>query len=177
MQRYISCKREQDPLNLRSLPLAEPPADQWPQVRAALEQGNRRRRLTRYAAGTFAAAATVMLAVGLYVQQPGPASPPSPAAESTTIAATSPPTLDSLISVSQQLENRVRSFRSEVGGMPTASLVYQVELEDLIARIDDELSMQPDSLELWNQRVNLLLDLSRLYENQLRRDYRRMASL
>jgi hypothetical protein len=32
-------------------------------------------------------------------------------------------------------------------------------------------------LELWNQRVNLLLDLSRLYENQLRRDYHRMASL
>jgi hypothetical protein len=170
-------QKEQDPLNLRSLPLAEPPMDGWPQVRAALEQGNRRRRLVRYAAGTFAAAATVMLAVGLYVQQPGPASLPSPAVESTTTVAVNQPTLDSLISVSQQLENRVRTFRSEVGGMPTASLVYQVELEDLVAQIDDELSMRPDSLELWNQRVNLLLDLSRLYENQLRRDYHRMASL
>jgi len=39
------------------------------------------------------------------------------------------------------------------------------------------LSMRPDSLELWSQRVNLLLDLSQLYQNQLRRDYQRMASL
>jgi len=170
-------QKELDPLNLRSLPLVEPPTDGWPQVRLALEQGNRRRRLTRYAAGTFAAAATVMLAVGLYVQQPGPASLPAPAVESAGTVAGSQPTLDSLITVSQQLEDRVRSFRSEVGGMPTDSLVYQVELEDLIARLDDELSMQPGSLELWNQRVNLLLDLSRLYENQLRRDYHRMASL
>ena len=75
------------------------------------------------------------------------------------------------------MENRVRTFRTEIGGMPTNSLVYQVELEDLIAQVDNELSIQPDSVELWSQRVNLLLDLSRLYQNELRRDYRRMASL
>jgi hypothetical protein len=56
-------------------------------------------------------------------------------------------------------------------------LIYQVELEDMVAQVDEELSMNPDSTELWNQRVNLMLDLSRLYQNQLRRDYRRMASL
>jgi hypothetical protein len=61
--------------------------------------------------------------------------------------------------------------------MPTDSLVYQVELEDLIAQVDEELSVNPESLELWSHRVNLLLDLSRIYENQLRRDYHRMASL
>jgi hypothetical protein len=37
--------------------------------------------------------------------------------------------------------------------------------------------MNPESPRLWGQRVNLLLDLSRLYRNQLRRDYRHMASL
>jgi hypothetical protein len=61
--------------------------------------------------------------------------------------------------------------------LPTDSLVYQVELEDLIAQVDDELSVRPDSLELWSQRINLLLDLSQLYQNQLRRDYHRLASL
>jgi len=86
-------------------------------------------------------------------------------------------TLDSLIALSQQMENRVRTFRTEVGGMPTDSLIYQVELEDLVAQVDFELSVQPDSIDLWSQRVNLLLDLSRLYQNQLRRDYHRMASL
>ena len=61
--------------------------------------------------------------------------------------------------------------------MPTDALVYQIELEDLVAQVDDELSMRPDSLELWSQRVNLLLDLATLYQNQLRRDYHAMASL
>lgn len=168
---------EKDPLNLRSLPLVKPPVDGWPQVRAALEQGNRRRHRTRYAAGAFAAAATVMLAIGLYVRQPGPETLPPSHAEPVTLTAATPPTLETLINVSQQLEARVRTFRAEVGGMPTSSLVYQVELEDLIAQIDDELSFRPDSVELWNQRVNLLLDLSRIYQNQLRRDYRHMASL
>jgi len=57
------------------------------------------------------------------------------------------------------------------------SLVYQVELEDLIAQVDEELSANPDSAELWSRRVNLMLDLSGLYQNKLRRDYSRMASL
>lgn len=118
-------------------------------------------------------AAMLMLAVGLFIHQPALAPPSAPA----TAATTAPQTLDSLITLSQQLENRVRTYRSEVGGMPTDSLVYQVELEDLIVQVDDELSMRPDSLELWSQRVNLLLDLSQLYQNQLRRDYQRMASL
>jgi hypothetical protein len=61
--------------------------------------------------------------------------------------------------------------------MPTASLVYQVELEDLVAQVDEELSRRPDSVDLWSQRINLMLDLSQLYKNQLRREYHRMASL
>ncbi len=71
----------------------------------------------------------------------------------------------------------MRAYRSEIGGLPTDALVYQVELEDLVAQVDEQLSVNPDSTELWGQRVNLMLDLSRLYQNQLRRDYSRMASL
>jgi hypothetical protein len=160
-------QKERDPLNLGSLPLVAPPDDNWPEIRGALLKQNRRQRLTRFAGATLAAAAAVTLAVGLFLQQPSPA--PG--------IVEAPSALDSLITLSQQLENGIRSYRSEVGGMPTESLVYQVELEDLIAQVDDELSMRPDSQQLWSQRVNLLLDLSQLYENQLRRDYHRMASL
>ena len=166
--------KERDPLNLGSLPLVAPPSDDWPLIRSALVKHQRRRRVARYSGG-FAVAAMLMLAVGLFIQQPALA--PSPAPANIAAAESAPQTLDSLITLSQQLETRVRTFRSEVGGMSTDSLVYQVELEDLIAQVDDELSMRPDSLELWSQRVNLLLDLSRLYQNQLRRDYHRMASL
>ena len=166
-------QKERDPLDLGSLPLVAPPSDSWAPVRAALVRHQRRKRITRYSGGLLAVAAMLMLAVGLFVHQPALAPPSVPA----TAATTAPQTLDSLITLSQQLENRVRTFRSEVGGMPTDSLVYQVELEDLIVQMDDELSMQPDSLELWSQRINLLLDLSQLYQNQLRRDYQRMASL
>lgn len=168
--------KERDPLNLSSLPLATPPSDDWPLIRAALVKHQRRRRIARYTGG-LAVAAALMLAVGLFVHQPGPGPATTPDIALATEPEAAPRTLDSLIALSQQLETRVRSFRADVGGMPTNSLIYQVELEDLIAQVDDELSIRPDSLELWSQRVNLLLDLSQLYQNQLRRDYQRMASL
>ncbi len=160
-------QKERDPLNLGSLPLVEPPEDNWPQVRQALLRRNSRQRFRRMAGASLAAAAALTLAIGLFIRQPGP----QPEAPVTA------PTLDSLVVLSQQLENGIRSYREEFGGLPTDALVYQVELEDLIAQVDDELSVRPDSTRLWSQRVNLLLDLSQLYENQLRRDYHRMASL
>jgi len=186
-------EKERDPLNLRSLPLVSPPEDDWPVIEAALLGHKRRKRAGVYLAGALAVAATVTLAVGLFLN--GALSGPGNAIQNTlpTVAqqdaALSPPPdllatsdteappLESLIALSQQLETRIREIRSEVGGMPTDSLIYQVELEDLVAQVDDELSKTPDSQFLWSQRVSLLLDLNQLYEKQLRRDYHRMASL
>ena len=126
-------------------------------------------------------AVVLALAAGLYLR---PAGEPAASGAPELAVRTAPQqesgpgdTLDSLIAISQQLEGRVRLYRSEVGGMPSNDLVYQVELEDLIAQVDGELMMNPESVGLWNQRVVLLTDLSRLYENRLRRDYRQMASL
>lgn len=159
-------QKERDPLNLGSLPAVAPPSDGWPFIRAELEQQQRRHRWARYSGSALAVAAALMLAVGLFLHQSVLEDP---------VAA--PLALDSLITLSQQLETRVRGYRTDFGGLPTESLVYQVELEDLIAQVDEELSMSPDSTELWSQRVNLMLDLSGIYQNQLRRDYSRMASL
>jgi len=86
-------------------------------------------------------------------------------------------TLDSLIALSQQLESNLQKIRSQAIVMPTSSLIYQIELEDLVAQVDEELSMYPDSVELWSQRINLMLDLSQLYQNELRREYDLIASL
>jgi len=174
-------QKERDPLNLSSLPMVSPPSDGWPAIRAELAKEQSRRRLARYAGSALALAAAVVLTVGVLVRQPesvqAPATGPGLVQSQAPKTAPGQQTLGSLIALSQQLETRVRSIRSEFGGLPTDAVVYQVELEDLIVQVDEELSMNPESLQLWSHRVNLLLDLSRLYENQLRRDYHRLASL
>ena len=61
--------------------------------------------------------------------------------------------------------------------MPAESAIYVAELEDLIAQVDCELSFTPDSIDLWGQRVNLMLDLAQIYQQQWEIDYGRMAAL
>lgn len=191
-------QKQEDPLNLQSLPMVSPPADGWPVVEAALHRDARRRALWRYAGGGLAAAAVVTLALGLYLREPADGgagsgidlaarqhdAPPATqssaeptATEENRSAASAPATLNSLIALSQQLEGRLRAVRAEGGSLAAGAVVYQVELEDLVIQVDEELSRNPDSVALWHQRVNLLMDLERLYENRLRREYHRMASL
>lgn len=176
-------QKHEDPLDLGSLPLVSPPRDGWPAVEAALH-ADRRRLTLRVAGGSLAAAVTVALAIG--VAWHAAETPDSNGIAGTELAAQPmppaveappPATLDSLVSLSQGLENRLRLIRMEAGDLPADRLVYRVELEDLIVQVDAQLSQEPDSLPLWMQRVNLLMDLERLYENSLRRDYQRMASL
>jgi hypothetical protein len=68
-------------------------------------------------------------------------------------------------------------LRQETGSMPAESAIYVAELEDLIAQVDSELSVTPDSIDLWGQRVNLMLDLAQIYQQQWETYYGRMASL
>jgi hypothetical protein len=190
----LARQKQEDPLNLQGLPMVAPPRDGWLAVEAALRGDARRRSLGRYAAATLAAAATVTLALGLFLRGPGQDAPPEggrlageqPATRAMDVPADvagatsesgAQDSLAALIAVSQQLEGRLRYIRADVGNLPGSAVVYQVELEDLVVQVDEELSRQPDSLALWNQRVALLMDLERLYENCLRRVYDRMASL
>jgi hypothetical protein len=183
----------EDPLNLQSLPMASPPRDGWPAIEAELRRDRRRRGAMRYASAALAAAASVTLLLALVLQQPAgvptesaagdrlvrtieTGAAPSGAAKSEA-SQPSAKTLGALIALSQRLEGRLRSIRSGVGDLPASSVVYRIELEDLVAQVDEELSSRPDSLPLWSQRVNLLMDLERLYENSLRREYQQMASL
>ena len=86
-------------------------------------------------------------------------------------------TLTDLIAMSQMLEIRLKGLRDGTGALPGQSALYVAELEDMVAMVDGELSFDPESLDLWGQRVNLLLDLEYIYQHQWEREYGRMASL
>jgi hypothetical protein len=85
--------------------------------------------------------------------------------------------LQSLQKLSQRLEQNLVVLRSGVGAMPAEMVVYQVELEDLVAQVDAAIGQYPDSSVLWQQRVSLLLDLNQIYGAGLRREEPYVASL
>lgn len=181
-------QKQQDPLNLRALPLVSPREDLWPTIETELRHGARRANARR-AGVALALAAAVVLAFGVVLRLPsgGPAMVPvqpvttdgvtQPALVDTGPQAAGAASLDALIALSQRLERRLRHIRAEVGDLPARAVVYQVELEDLVVQVDEELSRTPDSVPLWTQRVDLLMDLERLYQSGLRREYRQLASL
>ena len=177
-------QQSHDPLGLGALPPVEPPEDGWPAIETALLARNRSLRKRRMAGGGLVVAAAAVLSFALLLGTPfdGPVSgsPDLSGAPATGEVESAPlrePALESLIAMSQQLEGRVRLYRERAGDLPSEALVYQVELQDLIVQVDEQLNFEPESTELWSQRVNLLLDVTQLYENSLRRDYHRMASL
>ena len=177
-------QKQEDPLNLRSLPLVTPEADGWPEIQEALMAQGRKRDIRRLAGGTLAVAATAVITLALLVGKPfghesmAPTGTAElPPVEEPVSAPLQEPTAESLIALSQKLESRLRLYRSQLGDLPADMLVYQVELQDLIVQVDGELSLNPESVDLWGQRVNLMMDVVRLYEDSLRRDYQRMASL
>lgn len=178
-------KTDRDPLNLSSLPPVDSPEDGWPVIEAALREDSDRHRTWKATIASLAIAASITLALGLLVrqtwQETGPVNAePPPLVVTEEPVDTSAPTSDqlaSLIGMSQKLESQLRRIRTDAPLTMTTSLVYQVELQDLVAQVDRELSYDPESTVLWAQRVNLLLDLRSLYQNELRRESAQMASL
>ena len=176
----------QDPLGLARLPLLNPDRDAWPAIRQALEADAAPARPVRHwRLGALAAAASVLLVFGLVrfgkdtanteAQLAEPLAQTQTLAEPLLVPASG--SLPELIALSQQLETRVRGLRENTGGIPARSAVYTAELEDMIARVDGEISMDPEAVNLWAQRVNLLLDLHYIYQHQFDREFGRMAGL
>jgi hypothetical protein len=172
-----------DPLGLASLTQPQPPFDGWPVIEAALK-----RRQSFRSRLPWAAAALLVLAVGSWFQLPGPHQPGATVQAVTQQAVpgatTQQPgagvdgnTLAELVGLSQELESSLRRARARVAVMPARTLAYQVELEDLVAQVDEAINQSPESIALWSQRVNLLLDLNQIYQRELRRDYSTVASL
>ncbi|MBT8062142.1 MAG: hypothetical protein HKO64_00740 [Xanthomonadales bacterium] len=165
-----------DPLGLRHLDWIEPQQDGWPGIRAALEERSRNRKRVTW----LALAASLVMAFGLTLRLASeniPGAGPASLPVTEQLADGGDDSLESLIALSQTLEQQLRGMRQGSGSMPADSAVYIAELQDLVAQVDHELSYSPDSVNLWGQRVNLLLDLAQIYQHQWELDYGKMASL
>jgi len=172
-----------DPLGLGDLDAVEPRYDGWSQIESALQAHQENKQRWRRAGGWLAVAASLVLVVSITLRYtenplPGGTAMPESATSGTEIASlTVKDNINALIGLSQNVENQLVKLRQETNSMPAESAIYVAELEDLIARVDSELSLKPDSVDLWGQRVNLMLDLARIYQQQWQIDYGRMASL
>lgn len=172
-----------DPLGLSDLEAVEPGYDGWAQVESALQAHQNSKRNWRRAGGWLAVAASLVLVISITLrstENQAPNSLPSPelATPATNLASVSvQDNINALIGLSQNMEKQVKKLRQETNSMPAESAIYVAELEDLIAQVDNELSLTPGSIDLWGQRVNLMLDLAQIYQQQWQIDYGRMASL
>ncbi len=140
---------------LKALPAARPPRDRWPEVRAIAAGARRRRRWITAGWASLAAAAGVAAILGVRAVR---SSGGQMAAQRVN--------LDSLVAVSQQLEEALRTLdpTSRVLSGRAASTIAQ--LEDGIALLDAQLAdaqhrsaSQDELLRLWQQRVQLMNQL------------------
>jgi hypothetical protein len=172
-----------DPLGLSDLDTIEPAYDGWNQIESALKAHQNSKRKWQRSGRWLAVAASLVLVVSISLRNSeNPVSTDLAPAEFATPATNlaSVPVQDNinaLIGLSQNMEEQVKKLRQETSSMPAESAIYVAELEDLIAQVDSELSLTPDSIDLWGQRVNLMLDLAQIYQQQWQIDYGRMASL
>ena len=172
-----------DPLGLSNLDSVEPGYDGWSQIESALREHQSNQRSWRKTSAWLAVAASLVLLISvawINDQNSLPtAGPPTGLATSSENSASvqMEDNIYALIGLSQSMEEQVAQLRQETSSMPAESAIYVAELEDLIAQLDNELSMTPDSIDLWGQRVNLMLDLAQIYQQQWEIDYGRMASL
>jgi hypothetical protein len=172
-----------DPLGLNDLGTIEPGYDGWDEIESALKAHHDNKRNWRRTGGWLAVAASLVLVVSITLrnqqdQAPADVVSPEPATlASNSASVTMQDNVNALIGLSQKMEEQVKSLRQDTGSMPAESAIYVAELEDLIAQVDNELSTTPDSIDLWGQRVNLMLDLAQIYQQQWEIDYGRMASL
>lgn len=176
-------KNHRDPFGLSELPVPTVPDQGWSAIESALQKTKTSRRHHYW----IATAAAFVLAIGFYWQMPqsgdqGVLPSPGTVQVSTNTSLPSAPitkeaNIDSLVKLSQQLERNLRVMRSEVDVRSGQALIYQVELEDMVAQVDEAINRQPGSKALWTQRVNLLQDLNQFYQQQLRRDVSQFASL
>ena len=172
-----------DPLGLGELDAIEPGYDGWAQIESALKTHQASKRNWQRTGGWLAVAASLVMVIGVVLHSTESGTPGMPSstefATSETDSASVPVNnnVNELIGLSQSMEEQVSKLRRDTGSMPAESAIYVAELEDLIAQVDYELSLTPDSINLWGQRVNLMLDLAQIYQQQWNVDYGRMASL
>lgn len=185
---YTHHDNNPDPLGLQGLADIQPDFDGWSDIETALKAQQAKRKRWRAGFATLALAASLVLVIGLSVKSlqtqptaemnlPTLATTSGDPASVSVKEASASGEIEALIGLSSKMQSQVSQMRDDTVSMPAESALYVAELEDLIAQVDNELSYSPDSIDLWGQRVNLLLDLAQVYQQQWHIDYGRMASL
>jgi len=141
-----------DPLDLRNLPSAPPPADLWPSIEAALDKPSRR-RAPRYL--SMAVAASLVLAV-VAAQFLDVARTPG------TSKAAANPELQQARAASARLERVLRAQRD--GVLDATSIESLAWMEQELGWLDVQLADRPSEAGLWRQRTNLLAEMASEYQ-------------
>jgi len=165
---YQDNQDRNDPFEFGKLPQMDPPRDLWPAIDAGLDKPAHGGMFRWASAASIAA----VLVIAVFVmQQPGEQLPAGPA------QGDDPGHLGRLVTVSQKMETRLSEYRAGSGVMNTDQAGMIAEFEDLIAFIDQQLSDEPGSVDLWFQRVSLMSDLLNVYAVQQSGDIGMIASL
>jgi hypothetical protein len=137
---------------LRALPGYAPPRDRWPVVREGLRRSRRRRRWQRAGWSVLAAAAALVLLVGVRgIDGAGPA----------VLAAQE---VDELKQESRQLEGMLQAVAAERRVMDGVTATVIIRLEDRIAVVDAGIAdiqasdgrVTIELRDLWRERVQLI---------------------
>ena len=171
---------QQDPFRLASMAQLDPPVDLWPEIEKGLGHG----ASSRYPGWQkVAGLAAVLVMTFLIWQQPSntpkelDTSLPVAQAQNDTEPTTATDHLERLVSISQQMESLLASYRDDQGGVSSEHASMVAEFEDLIAYVDQQLADHPDSTDLWYQRVSLMSDLMGVYTVQANGEMGMIASL
>ncbi len=152
---------DERPINrLDRLPALDPPPALWSSIRSELDQRalDRRHKNRGWLAAGLAAVLLLSVSIGLLDDRkskgaPGPGS-----------AASLPPEDPQLVQarrLSAALEAGLR--RSQHSSVSSGSVESLVWLENELGWLDMRLANQPDSLALWQRRIELLGEMNRLY--------------
>lgn len=139
--------------SLNALPPLDPPPALWRAIETELDQQQTSRRHRRWALMSSSIAAVVVLAVVVsLVRQPDIQPPAQPGSESALVQARQ---------ISALLEAQLR--QQSLSAVNTSSVESLVWLENELGWLDMRLASNPNDLQLWQRRAELLGEMNQIY--------------
>lgn len=152
---------DMNPVNPNSLPQLDPPPALWASIRSELDQRQaaRRHRRRTFVASAVAAVAVLAVVINL-IQLPEPGPGLDNGGDTVAMSANESDLIQAR-QISALLEASLR--RQNLGAVNTASVESLVWLENELGWLDTRLASNPNDLDLWQQRNQLLEEMNQLY--------------
>lgn len=158
-----------DPLNLRNLPVPRRPDGLWPAIEAVLDDdatnAAARRRRRRYLATAVAASLVVAVTAVQFFDARD---------RGAAVSATANPELQQARAASARLERLLRNQRD--GLLDAAAIESLAWMEQELGWLDVQLADRPSDIGLWQQRTDLLAEMSSQYQRNNWQTQLRLAS-